>query len=184
MPDNVLKELTHLLKENHSREQEYYENNLQAIRTKLNRIQKRMRIMYQDRLDGHITTDEYDKMIMEMKRNEQDLIDQTKEHSKADETFLITSSYLLELANRAYDLFEGSQAHQKRKLINFVFANLEARAGNLLFKLKTPFEGLVLCSESGKWLPILDDMRTKWYVEILSMCRQLQVLKEMLQPIY
>ena len=156
IPDEVLEELTQILRENHSREQDYYESNLQAIRSKLTRIQKRMRVMYQDRLDGRITTDEYDKMIMEMKAEEQDLIEQIKEHSKADETFLITSSYLLELANRAYELFESSQAHQKRKLISFVFANLEAKAGNLLFKLKNPFAGLVLCNNSSKWLLGLD----------------------------
>lgn len=91
-----------------------------------------------------------------MKAEEQDLIEQIKDHSKADETFLITSSYLLELASRAYELFESSQTHQKRKLINFVFANLEAKAGNLLFKLKNPFAGLVVCQESNKWLPRLD----------------------------
>jgi len=53
-----------------------------------------------------------------MKKDEEDFIGQIKEHSKADETFLITGSYLLELANRVYELFERSQTAQKRKLID------------------------------------------------------------------
>jgi len=56
------------------------------------------------------------------------LLDQLKDHSKGDEAFLINSSYLLELANRAFELFESSQTDKKRKLINFVFVNLEAKA--------------------------------------------------------
>ena len=91
-----------------------------------------------------------------MKNDEQHLITQIKEHSKADETFLITSFYLLELANRAYELFESSQTAQKRKLIDFVFANLEAQAGKLCYKLKNPFAGILDCKKTNDWLPRLD----------------------------
>lgn len=156
IPDDVLDNLTSMLKENHQREQDFYENSLLAIQTKLNKIKARMKIMYDDRLDGRITSNEYDKRIKEMKAEEQNLITQIKEHSQADETFLITSSYLLELANRAYELFESSQTAQKRKLIDFVFANLEAKAGNLCYTLKNPFAGILECKKTNNWLPRLD----------------------------
>lgn len=156
LPDEQLDNLTIALRGNHEKEQHYYEKSLEAIKSKLDRLRNSMKEMYQDRLVGRITIDDYDKMIIEMKAKEEDLIGQIKDHSKADETFLITSSYLLELANRAHDLFESSQPAKKRKLISFVFANLEANAGNLLFKLKNPFTGMVNCSKNENWLPRLD----------------------------
>jgi site-specific DNA recombinase len=91
-----------------------------------------------------------------MKADEQNLIEQIKEHSKADETFLITSSYLLQLASRAFELFESSQTQQKRQLLNFMFANMQAKAGKLVWELKNPFAGMVECTQNGKWLPRLD----------------------------
>jgi hypothetical protein len=36
--------------------------------------------------------------------------------SGADEEYYVTSEYLLQLANRAYDLFMSSEAEEKRQL--------------------------------------------------------------------
>lgn len=156
VPDYILEKLTEEIKRNHNREQEFYESNVKALDGKLNRIRKRMKVLYQDRLDGRITTGQYDEMIIEMKDQEEDLLEQIKDHSKADKQFLISSSYVLELANRAHELFESSQTHQKRQLISYAFADLQAKAGKLVWKLKNPFAGMVACAESGVWLLGLD----------------------------
>ncbi len=103
-----------------------------------------------------ITSNEYDKIIKELKRKEQDILQRLMDHSKADEQFLITSSYILELANRAYELFESSQAEQKRRLLNFVFANFSAQGSKLQYKIKEPFNELLFASKSSNWLPQLD----------------------------
>jgi site-specific DNA recombinase len=78
-----------------------------------------------------------------LKVKEQDLIQQLMDHSKADEQFLISSSYILDLANRAYELFESSQAEQKRRLLNFVFANFSTQGSKLQYKIKEPFNELL-----------------------------------------
>lgn len=103
-----------------------------------------------------ITYAEYDKMIVELKKKEQDLLAELSEHSKADEEFLISSSYLLELANRAYDLFMSSQPAQKNRILKMVLANLEIKDGKLVPKLKNLFQGVLICNERQEWLPRLD----------------------------
>ncbi len=153
IPEDKLEKVTETIKRNHENEQNFYESQVRGINQKLSTVKKRMKVMYDDRLDGRITRDEYDKRIVEMKTNEQDLLEQLKEHSKADERFLISSSYLLELANNAYKLFENSQIAQKRKLLNFVFANLKARGEKLVYELKNPFDELVFAYETKEWLP-------------------------------
>lgn len=100
-----------------------------------------------------ITHDEYDKLIVETKKHEEQLHDEMRSHSKADETFLISSSYVLELANKAKELFEGSQAAQKNELLRFVLANAKVEGEKLVYKLKNPFAGVLLCNESKDWLP-------------------------------
>ena len=79
------------------------------------------------------------------KRNE---ISMSNSRTILDEVFLLSSSCILELANRAYTLFKGSQISKKRELINFIFANLEVDGSNLVYKIKEPFNELLFCGQS------------------------------------
>ena len=93
---------------------------------------------------------------MKMKRTEQGLLDEFKSHSEADEDFAVTSIYLLELANRAHELFKVSKVDQKRQLINFVLSNLQLKGDKLLYQAKKPFDLFFEMAENLKWLLGLD----------------------------
>lgn len=99
-------------------------------------------------------------MIVEENKKEQDLLAELAEHSKADEEFLISSSYLLELANRAYDLFMSSQPAQKNRILKMVLANLQVKDGKLVPKLKNFFQGVLISNERQQWLLRLEEIRT------------------------
>ena len=104
---------------------------------------------------GRITQDEYDKKAYELKQFQYDLEFKLKQHTEADEKFGITINYLLNLASRAYELFESSKVEQKRQLINFLLSNLELRGKTLEFELKKPFDVLVNlqnCKNRSVWL--------------------------------
>lgn len=103
-----------------------------------------------------ITHVEYDKRLVEMKHKEQDLLDELSNYSKADEEFLISSSYLLELAKRALELFNSSQPGQKNKILKIVLANLELKDGKLVPKLKNFFQGVLISNERQEWLHRLE----------------------------
>jgi len=45
----------------------------------------------------------------------------------------------------AYELFESSKIEQKRKLINYVFSNLELEGVTLRYSLRKPFDLMVDC---------------------------------------
>ena len=104
--------------------------------------------------------DDYDKMIEENKQKETDLLDEIKSHSEADEAFVISCSYILELAKRASELFLRSQPEQKNKLLRFVFANCSVKGEKLIPKLKKPFEGIVESNKKQDWLSALEELRT------------------------
>jgi site-specific DNA recombinase len=156
IPSAVLEDLKSRLKSNHEGEGLFYEHNVKRINSEISKNKNRMKVMYEDRLDGRITYDEYDKMIVDLKKKEQDLLSELGQHSKADEQFLISSSYLLELANRAHELFMNSQPAQKNKLLKLILANLEIKDGKLIPKLKNLFQGVLICNERQEWLPRLD----------------------------
>ena len=104
--------------------------------------------------------DDYDKMIEENKQKETDLLEELKSHHEADEAFVLSCSYILELAKRASELFTRSQPEQKNKLLRFVFANCSVKGEKLNPKLKRVFEGIAKSNKSKNWLSALEELRT------------------------
>lgn len=69
-----------------------------------------------------------------------ELNERQKQHIEADEKFSFTLVNLMELASRAYELFEFSKVEQKRQLINFVLSNSKLKGKTLEFDLRKPFD--------------------------------------------
>lgn len=107
-----------------------------------------------------ITTDEYDDLVIKEKQLQKDLNLQMSDHTDADESFLINVSYLLDLSNRAAELFEVSEVQQKRQLLNFLLSNCKLEGEKLLFDLKQPFDALYNASKTQSWLPSSLELRT------------------------
>lgn len=70
---------------------------------------------------------------------------------KADEEYYITASYLLELASRSQELFEGSEPEQKRQIITLTLQNLTIKDGKLLYEWVKPFDSIFASKERHTW---------------------------------
>ncbi len=197
IPEDVMLDLVQILKENHEREQGYAKSQKDSLSQKLSKIQEKIEIAYDDRTDWRITLNEYDKFVHKNKCIERDILEQLKDHSRWDEAFLITSSYILELAHNAYTLFKSSQTSKKRELINFIFANFRADGSKLQYKAKEPFWELLFCGKMWKWLPWNSFLRTiihtrkwnismvlkytfarSWHEEVASIKRELNAIEK------
>ncbi|GAH39274.1 unnamed protein product, partial [marine sediment metagenome] len=102
----------------------YHKESIKNLRKEYDKIQNSLDNLLNMRLDQSITQSEYDKKAYELKQSQHDLDLKLKQHTEADEKFGITVNYLLNLASRAYELFESSKIEQKRQLINFLLSNL------------------------------------------------------------
>lgn len=104
---------------------------------------------------GHywwITKDIYIKK-QEDYRFKQDQIKQKMDNlQNADEEYYITASYILSLANRAYDLFISSEPEIKRQLLKLVLQNCEIKDASLTYKLNYPFSTIFKFTKSHNWL--------------------------------
>jgi len=71
----------------------------------------------------------------------------------ADEEYYVTSEYLLQLANRACDLFMSSEAEEKRQLLKLTLQNLKLEGKKVEFELVKRFDKVFACTSSQSWLP-------------------------------
>jgi len=68
------------------------------------------------------------------------------DHTKADKSFYITASLVLELAQRAYKLFMSSKLARRRQLLGILLSNSTLNGKDLKIHLKTPFNSIIASS--------------------------------------
>ena len=94
----------------------------------------------------------YDKKIKEYKSQQDDLLQQMKEHSKGDENYFLTAAWILDICKRATDIFKSSEPNEKRQFLNFLLQNSRLKGKDPMFTLKPVFAGIVSAHKSSNWL--------------------------------
>lgn len=150
---DILEDLVSELRDNHKSKIDYHERTMSNLKTEYDRIENRLDKMYEDRLDGSITQEKYDTLLAKYKTVQSDLLLQMEQHSKADENYYVEASRLLELASRAYELFESSEDSQKRELLQYLLQNSKMKGNKLVPTLQMPFDAILLANKTKDWLP-------------------------------
>ncbi len=76
-----------------------------------------------------------------------------RQYTDADENFYLTANMVLNLAKKAYEIFQSSEIEEKRQLLNFLLQNLNLDGKKLQFELKTPFNTVLKISKCSNLLP-------------------------------
>ena len=119
--------------------------------SELARIQKRLDAMYQDRLDGRIVPEMFDRHADLMNREQARLQRCIAEHrSSHPRSYATEGSQVLELAAKARQLFEMQSPRNKRKLLQIVVSNSTWENGNLSVEYRQPFDLFSTWSEAMK----------------------------------
>jgi len=114
---------------------------------------KRVEKIYLDRIDGRITDDEYDKFYQSFREQIADIDTRLGMLQEAEDNYYITARYLLELANRAYDLFKSSEVEERRQLIKLVLSNLRVEDKTVRYDAIKPFDTIIKYADDQLWLP-------------------------------
>ena len=131
--------------------------------------------MYVDKLDGKIGERFYEQKSAEWREDQKDILRRLEEHQDASQSYMDKGIALMELANRAADLFAEQPASEKRRLLEFVLSNSLWANGELTPEFRQPFDmladmaavgaqkmaaGLLTSSHHQEELPRLDTFRT------------------------
>jgi site-specific DNA recombinase len=153
-------EVLDVLKKGHDDIQLYYRNAISETRAKIESLNKKMDILYDDRLDGRITSTDYDKYVKKYKADKAELEQKLVEYTNNDQSFVVTSEYLLKLAQNAISIFESSQPATKNRILRTLLANCKINQKRLQLNLLQPFHGLLSCSVSENWLTTIEEVIT------------------------
>ncbi len=141
--DETIEEITQALKVTEEAKNLYQKQQLKTLRDEHDKIENWISVMYEDRLDGRITRDQYDQLLKEYKQKQASVLAKLNQYNKASEEYYITANTILNLAQRAFDIFQRSETEEKRQLLNFVFQNMQLDQRELVFSVRKPFDTLV-----------------------------------------
>jgi hypothetical protein len=107
------------------------------------KLQYRLDEMYEDKLDGRINQDLYNRKSLEWKREQDDILRKIERLQGASRSYKNGGVKLLELSQQAVMLYEKQTAQEKRRIINFVCSNSVWKDGLLQPNYRKPFDILV-----------------------------------------
>lgn len=102
-------------------------------------------------LDDAISRTEHENKRLKLKSRQLEIAGQMDSFTVADDGFRDAVVDLLGLTAEAHQIFKGSSNEGKRRLINFVFSNLQLEGQKLRFSLRQPFDLFVGATNCQEW---------------------------------
>lgn len=100
-----------------------------------------------------ITADEYDKMYRGFRDKIDGIDSKLGNLQKAEDNYYLSVNYLLQLTQRAYDLFISSEIEEKRQILKLILQNSVLDGRLVKYSLLKPFDTILNYSDSQSWLP-------------------------------
>ncbi len=151
MPEDVLKDIVASVNQLNIDQIEFHTKHYNKLISQQKQTTKMLDNLYLDKLKGRITESEYDKFYTSLYSEAAEIRTQLDQLEEAQDNYYITAKYVLELVNRAHELFIGSEVEEKRQLIKLVLQNLRLEDEKLLWDAAKPFDTLLNLSDSQRW---------------------------------
>ncbi len=140
--DDVLAFMTQALRESHADEKKEHEDALARLHAEYDRLQSRLHAIYVDKLDGRVDQHFYEKLSADWRFEQDRCLREIGWHQTPDRNYIDEGVQLLELSHGAAALFRKQDAHEKRRLLNFVLSNCTWKSGELRATFRQPFDML------------------------------------------
>jgi hypothetical protein len=151
------------------------EKALERIDEQRRRIAGKLEMMYEDKLEGRIAPDFFDRKAADLRKQDAELLRKANEIRAAKPAPVEEALNLMDLTSRAADLFRVQPAHEQQRFLRLVLKNASWRGGELRTEFEEPFEMLRRSNQLSRtkqnqigadkgnfqiWLPSLDAFRT------------------------
>lgn len=153
VPKDIAEEFRIALAEAHEQKTAFRNKQFNLLSREEKETKQMLDDLYFDKLKRRITESEYDKFYKTLNNKLDDVTARLTQLEEADANYYITSRHLLTLANKAYDIFLGSEVEEKRQLIKLILSNLQLTDEKLVYDVHKPFDLILNCTDLLEWRP-------------------------------
>ena len=115
-------------------------------------LQSNLDRAYEHLLAGKISDDLWARRSRVWESELEDTLAELARHDRASSHYLATGAKILELSQRAYELYVKQEPAQQRRLLNTLLSNCTFDRGTLTPTYSNPFDLLVAGNETEDWL--------------------------------
>jgi site-specific DNA recombinase len=150
-PD-VADQVAQALRESQADKEQFHRASVMRLQQRQLAIQGRLDRAYDDRLEGKISDELWQRRSREWEAELTDVTREMERHNHASHDYVVTGLSILELAKDAPSLFARQTASEQARLLKKLVSNCTFDRGSLSATYSKPFDLLVRGNESGDWL--------------------------------
>lgn len=129
------------LKKSHRDEIAYHTSSVNELHQKETQLKHRLEKIYEDKLDGKITEEFYNRKNEEWSGELEKVTEMVQKHNNANNKYHQLGVNIYELSQRAKQIYVKAKSEEdKRSLINLVFTNLTLNEGKLSIEYTKTFK--------------------------------------------
>ena len=149
------------LKEANKDQTDYHNNAIRELNIRHEQIQKRLNAIYEDKIDEKITLDFYEHKLKQYTEEKEGILSSIAKHNTAHTKYFELGVSLLDISQKAKEIFQKVVVEKERSLLNLIFQNFKLNRGKLEPTYTEPFQILAdFIKETNKILE-LPSLRTK-----------------------
>jgi hypothetical protein len=151
IPDHVLARLQESLAHDQEKAQDVMTARRNALQPRLSAVRRRMDQAYQDKLDGKIPEDFWERKMAEWTAEERSIHDALGRLEHTTNEQLLTVQRTLELANKAYSLYLTRNPQEQAELLRMVLLNCAIDAATIQPTYRKPFDLIFERAKNEEW---------------------------------
>jgi hypothetical protein len=154
LPEKLLEMVLSYIRTSHEAEKEHHVARIKELQAESNTLTIRINRLMDLMLDGHIDEPAFKLKKKEMAFRQAELNCILSDNHNADDNFKDALCDILGLVSKSYQLFESSKVDYKRRLLGFVFSNLQLERPTLRYTLRKPFDLFAQLPHNPEWRPL------------------------------
>ncbi len=151
MPQDILDQIVSTLKDTHKQKISFHNSQFDKLTKEQKELTRMMDNLYLDKLKGKIGDEQYDRFYESFTTKKDDISLRLNQLQEAEDNYYVTAKYILELSQRAYDLFMSSEVEEKRQLLKLVFLNVRMKDKKLVWDAQKPFDVMINATDRKLW---------------------------------
>jgi len=151
IPDGILSQLQESLLADKGRQEELTGQQRRFLEQRLAQVHRRMDLAYQDKLDGKISYELWERRSSEWQTEEQQVLASMHALDPARPERFLSAARILELANKAYFLYLKQPPAEQAKLLKIVLSNCAIDAASIYPTYRKPFDLIFARAKTGEW---------------------------------
>ncbi len=124
---------------------------VQALTAKYKKLESYISDSYKDKLDGVISVEDWDSRTSEWKQEQIQISLKLSALKETNTSYMQDGIRLLDIANKASELFRTMPNHEKRELLKLVLQNPKLNDVTIEYEFEKPFDMLTNLTNLEKW---------------------------------